>query len=1087
MTKLTMVGFGRVVACAAGVLGAVAVAPGAGLPWVVPAQVPQFGDDFGEALALTGDTLFVGADSYFDGSATTGAVFVYRWLGLNWAQLGALAPSDLSDGDRFGAAIAADGATVIVGAPLDDGPGGSNQGSATIFVHDGAGWVEQAKLVADDGGPADLFGVSVAIHGDTAIVGAVVASAGPSATTQGAAYVFVRTGTTWAQQAKLVNNNGLDEEDFGVAVAVRGDTAIVGAPGDTFQPGSAYVFTREGAIWSMRATLQPAFGPVGNRFGSAIALADGAAIIGAPTADVLAAFQCGAAYEFLGADDTWTETNTISALDGWTGDRFGASLAFEGNLAIVGAPGRDESSDSNVGAAYRFVRDGGVWTQTTKVWHWADGSDEFGISVALDGSLAVAGAPGFIDSPLGNGAVFAYQRIDERWVSPPQSVTGNGSLANDNFGHSVDISGDTAIAGSPFFDPTIPKTNAGAASIFVRSGAEWRWTHTLLPIDGAQADFAGWSVAISGDTAVVGAYLDDDAGNASGSAYVFVRNGASWSQQAKLVAPDAAAGDWFGRAVAISGETVIVGAPLDDNGLGSNAGAAYVYTRLNGVWSFSATLLPNNMVGAGQFGSSVAIDGATAIVGAPYDGGLAAAAGAAFTFVRGGGVWTQDAKLTALDGALADNFGTSVSISQGTAVVGAPYHDHQGEDAGSAYTYERRQGGWALVEELLPPVFAPGDNFGAAVDIEFATAVVGAPFRNGGGGAAWVFPRGAGPGTPRRIFPAGSAPSDSFGTSVAISGDTVICGSPLAGGARGFAHIRSGAFGVNRGTTAWNRIADTHWTALDAAIANAADGDILSAAHAGFQALGPIDSAGRAIDIESAGEIRTIYTAATTLAHNATLTAPLAADAEFFAPLIVPAGASATLNAAAVRLGPLSALTLHDGAALHINGDFDVAIDRPALFDTADGELVLIGTGAIGVEAMAADLGPNCASDRPFEIGALRLQSPVVAIIVDHHANGSSGADALVVSSLVIEPNAVLITNGRRVYYDTLDNQGVVDDPANLIPNCGPSPDLNGDGQVNGADLGLLLGAWGTPAADLNGDGTTDGADLGLLLGAWGA
>ena len=210
--------------------------------------------------------------------------------------------------------------------------------------------------------------------------------------------------------------------------------------------------------------------------------------------------------------------------------------------------------------------------------------------------------------------------------------------------------------------------------------------------DGAAGDLFGNSVALSGDTALVGMIGDDTlAGANAGSAYVFTRTGTQWSQQAKLTASDGAAGDRFGMSVALSGDTALVGASLDDTPAGVDAGSAYVFTRSGTAWSEQQRLNAGDGAASDEFGRSVALSGNTALVGAYFtDTPAGADAGSAYIFTRPGPLWSQQSKLTASDGAASDEFGYSVALSGTTALVGA-YRDDSAVtgnlDLGSAYLY----------------------------------------------------------------------------------------------------------------------------------------------------------------------------------------------------------------------------------------------------------------------------------------------------------------------------------------------------------------------------------------------------------------
>ena len=261
--------------------------------------------------------------------------------------------------------------------------------------------------------------------------------------------------------------------------------------------------------------------------------------------------------------------------------------------------------------------------------------------------------------------------------------------ASDNFGYSVAFSGETALVGAPYHDTT-GKVSAGAAYVFTRSGGLWTEQAQLIAGDGAAGDRFGHWVALSGETALVGAPYHDTAGKVSaGAAYVFTRSGGLWTEQAQLIAGDGAAEDKFGYSVALSGETALVGAPNHATKGLENAGAAYVFTRSGGSWPQQAQKIAGDIATGDQFGFSVALFGETALVGAKFhDTAGKVGAGAAYVFSRSGGSWTEQAQLFGWDGAAGDDFGFSVALSGGTALIGAPRHDAAGlANAGIAYVF----------------------------------------------------------------------------------------------------------------------------------------------------------------------------------------------------------------------------------------------------------------------------------------------------------------------------------------------------------------------------------------------------------------
>ena len=391
------------------------------------------------------------------------------------------------------------------------------------------------------------------------------------------------------------------------------------------------------------------------------------------------------------------------------------------------------------------------------------------------------------------GAVFPL--IVDPLIATEKKLTASDAAKGDYFGWSISISGDTALVGAPYATlagaPGTSGNHAGSAYIFVRSGKSWSQQAKIMASDAAGDVFFGWSVSISGDTALIGARYDDGAGTRSGSAYVFVRNGTNWTQQAKLTASDAAAFDFFGWSVSISGDTAVVGAYRDDDG-GFNSGSAYVYLRSGKSWSQQAKLTASDAATEDEFGHSVAISGDTAVVGARNDDDAGYNSGSAYVFARSGKTWSQQAKLTAGDAALKDEFGHSVAISVATAVVGAYRDQDAGKDSGSAYVFARSGTTWSQQQKIKASAGAPGDMFGWSVSISGDTAVVGAR-SDDVTGTAYVFVRGGSSWyQSKKLTASDAAAFDYYGESVSISGATVVVGArgdDDGGGSSGSAYV----------------------------------------------------------------------------------------------------------------------------------------------------------------------------------------------------------------------------------------------------------------------------------------------------------
>ncbi len=422
-------------------------------------------------------------------------------------------------------------------------------------------WDQVVKAVATDRASSDLFGYSVAISGDYAIVGANQedhnAVGGQFLDNAGAAYILKNNSGTWSVVQKIVASDRAADDEFGFSVAISGDYAIVGAPRKT-------------------AT-------VGFELNSA----------------------AGAAYVFKNTDGIWSQLQKILAADREVGDEFGYSVAISENHVIIGAPYEDEyvnglSSASNKGSAYIYTKGETVWMDGQKIVGNSVGNgDNFGWSVGISDDYAVIGTPRESQIASGGGSIltdagstYIFRKFTSGTWTQMQSLNASDKGAGDEFGTSVAISGDYVIVGAMFEDHNVTGganlSNAGSAYIFERDGGTWSQMDKIVASDRAASDNFGVSVSISGEYAIVGAHNEDEdptGGNTlenSGSAYIFRNTSGNWVQANKIVASDRGAFDLFGNSVAISGDYAIVGAfNEDEDEAGGNtivhAGSTYFF------------------------------------------------------------------------------------------------------------------------------------------------------------------------------------------------------------------------------------------------------------------------------------------------------------------------------------------------------------------------------------------------------------------------------------------------------------------------------------------------------------------------------
>jgi hypothetical protein len=466
-------------------------------------------------------------------------------------------------------------------------------------------------------GTVNSFGGAIALDGDTLVVSQIGDDSGASGVNgnqfdvsgpnSGAVFVFVKSGGTWVQQAYLKASNPAANNSFGSSIALDGDTLVVGSVGqDTSasNSGAAYVFTRTAGVWTQQAFLKASNPGASDNFGRSVDVDGDTLIVGAPNEDSNAvgvggsqsdnsSGNAGAAYVFVRSGSSWVQQAYLKASNTGADDQFGFSVALVGDTLVVGAVNEDSNavgvngsqannSESNAGAAYVFTRAGSVWSQQAYLKASnSDSGDQFGIALAMDGETLVVGSAGESSSSAGVNGV----QLDES------------------------------------------ATAAGAAYVFVRTAGVWAQEAYVKASNPGADDLFGIDVALHGDTLVVGGFHEnsnatgvdgnqsDESADDAGAAYVFRRNGSTWSQLAYLKASNTQAGDVFGGTCAVFDATIVCGANAESsnatgvngdqtNDLAPQAGACYAFeiepnsfTRLSGCFAINAAALTSTSPG----------------------------------------------------------------------------------------------------------------------------------------------------------------------------------------------------------------------------------------------------------------------------------------------------------------------------------------------------------------------------------------------------------------------------------------------------------------------------------------------------------
>jgi|GEM_PF-1221731 len=765
-------------------------------------------DWFGYSVGADGDVAIIGAYRDSDSYPTAGAAYIFeRGIGGSnaWGEVKKLVASDAEEADWFGWSVAVAGDVAVVGAYGED-TGGTVAGAAYVFERNAGGtnaWGQVRKLVASDAAGTDYFGRSVAVAGDVIVVGAYGEDTGGGEA--GAAYVFERNlpGTNlWGEVKKLMASDAEASDYFGFSVAVAGDTIVVGASQEdaaATNAGAAYIFERNAwgtNAWGEVSKLTASDAEEADNFGKAVAIAGDVAVISSAFEDSRGN-NAGAAYVFernAGGTNAWGQVKKLTASDAEAGDGFSQSVAVSADVVMIGAYSEDSAGDM-AGAAYLFARNAGgtnAWNEVRKVTAPdAEAYDVFGHSVALAGDVAVVGAYMEDTAATNTGAAYIIpvhnETSDFREV---KKLMASDAQAGDQFGWwEIDVSGDIAVVGARLEDSAA--MDAGAAYLFDRNTGgtnAWGQVKKIMASDAEASDQFGYSVAAAGDVILIGAWVEDAGGADAGAAYIFERNAGgtnAWGQVKKLMASDAQAGDRFGISVSAAGEVVVIGAAFEDAG-GNEAGAAYIFERNTSgtnAWGQVKKLVASDADADDRFGWSVAVDGDVAVISAYHDEN----GGSVYLFERNAGGtnnWGQTKKLAAAESVAGDQFGQYVAIDGDVVLIGDDYEGSSSE--GAAYVFERNAGGtnaWGLVAKLVASDAEANDHFANSLAVAGDVALIGSIFEDDAGssaGAVYFFERNAGGtnawGQVKKLSASDGAANDFFATSAAMDGDVALIG-----------------------------------------------------------------------------------------------------------------------------------------------------------------------------------------------------------------------------------------------------------------------------------------------------------------------
>lgn len=796
------------------------------------------------------------------------------------------------------------------------------------------------------------------------------------------------------------------------------------------------------------ATLIASDGAIDDELGQAVSLSGDTLAVGVPRDDIGVSSDQGSVRIFVRNNGVWSLQATLVAPDGSASMLFGRSVSLSGDTLAVGAPNEDIGLNADQGSVRIFVRNGGVWTQQAKLTVF-DGlaNDLFGWSVSLAGNTVAVGAPyDDVGVNADQGSVRVFTRSGGTWTLQ-QSVTASDGAFGDSFGYAVSLSGETLAIGVPV-DTVGPNPQQGSVRVFVRNGSLWASQATLTASDGAVSDFLGLAVSLSGDTLAVGAPSDDVGANIEqGSVRVFTRTGTSWTAQATLTASGGEAGDTFGWPLSLSGDTLAVGAGLDDIGASINQGSVRLFVRSGSTWTALTTLTTSDGAAGDQFGSaSLAVAGDSLAVGMPlYDLGASVNQGSVRVFgihrvwnaTRGFG---SNSLASAVASALAGDrlLVGNLAFSQADGIIDA----------------SQKRLTFTALEPLTLSASALMTVANDTVFEKSPAVSVGGLTVNG------------------RLV----APVDGTVTfervAVGLPGQLAQRGSDIL--VNHSLMTLAGGVSYLEGTV----LAPTVATDPGAQHRVAADTNIFASyANAGATIIQ-----------------RGVLYIYGTLVNTGTITGEL--NNGFLPP---NPGDGFSIGDDYIVSAESSIILPDPVWWLRVGGNLDVKIDSASRFVMDQATLELTGIGLQGeqsVEVLSRDLGEDEAgfAASNFPIGAVRLRAGAMVSLADNHNNApGKGGEAVYTQELVVPAGATLVTNGHKIYTRVATVAGEVSNPNDIVVVPGTPPcvaDIFPNGFVDAADLSALLVSWGpcsgSCVADLDRDGEVDASDLAQLLVSWG-
>jgi hypothetical protein len=574
------------------------------------------------------------------------------------------------------------------------------------------------------------------------------------------------------QQNKLMPTpkgfGGGKEAYLGTNIAIDGNRALVGSlearPGEMnnqcIGEGSGFVsvLVYDGFTWQKEATLIPSDITSYGCFGYSISLSNNRALIG-DFGNFNVETESGSAYLFEFDGIRWTEVHKFKSSQKAFGEFYGYSVSIDGDRAAIGALKYDDTVNNitDVGAVFIYDYSEGNWIETQRLTPIDSHSNQyFGYSVSLNDSRLLVGSPEDFDNDI-FGSAYLFDLAGSNWTQT-QKINASDAINHDSFGKIVKLNNDRAVIGAH---------GTESVYIFNNDGSTWIESQKITAFDSTGNDVFGKSLDMFGDRIVVGAYKN----NNKGSAYVYDYNGLNWTFNTKLESGDGVNDDNYGYAVALSGQSVLVGAPRDDD-RGENSGSIYSYAYTGANWGNTQKYITQVSSYKDEFGSAIAVSNTRAIIGSPNDNET----GSAYIYDFDGSSWIQSQKLFASDAEANDLFGKSVSILGDIAVVAAFNDDNSnGSNAGAVYVYKYIGNKWEEIQKIIAPSANTSFYFGVTLVLSDTSLFIredAGVYIYQNNGIEWIY-------SETLTVPLGTNNRTLLGNSISVDGNKVLIGDVL--------------------------------------------------------------------------------------------------------------------------------------------------------------------------------------------------------------------------------------------------------------------------------------------------------------------